>query len=105
MSSRPDQVTFLGDSSYERPSRAIRNPGEGRPGQRVISTVFEDQKPGLGTDGTSLAVTLNNLANLYQAQRKYDQAEQLYKRALQIGEQALVPAQSSLATTLNKLAS
>jgi tetratricopeptide (TPR) repeat protein len=33
-----------------------------------------------------VAETLNNLAGLYQAQSKYDQAEPLYQRSLEILE-------------------
>ncbi|MCH8963264.1 MAG: tetratricopeptide repeat protein, partial [Bacteroidetes bacterium] len=43
----------------------------------------------LGPDHPSLAITLNNLAGLYESQGKYDQAEPLYQRALAIMERAL----------------
>src|SRR5205814_172697 len=48
---------------------------------------------------------LNNLANLYWQQGKYDQAEPLYQRALCIWEQALEPEHPDVARLLNNLAS
>ena len=38
-----------------------------------------------------LRMSLNNLADLYQAQGRYADAEPLYKRSLAIGEKALGP--------------
>jgi tetratricopeptide (TPR) repeat protein len=37
------------------------------------------------------ATSLNNLAEIYRAQGKYDDAEQLFKRALAIQEKAFGP--------------
>jgi tetratricopeptide (TPR) repeat protein len=48
--------------------------------------------------------TLNNLAALYYAQGKYEQAEPLYQRALTIWEKQLGPEHSDTATSLNNLA-
>jgi tetratricopeptide (TPR) repeat protein len=42
----------------------------------------------LGELHPSTATSLNNLASLYQAQGKYEQAEPLYERALAIYTQA-----------------
>ena len=44
-----------------------------------------------------VATTLNNLALLYQAQDKYEQAETLFQRALAIRERSLGPEHSDVA--------
>jgi tetratricopeptide (TPR) repeat protein len=51
-----------------------------------------------------VATSLNNLAALYRAQGKYDQAEPLYKRALAILEKALGPEHPDVATVLGNYA-
>jgi len=45
----------------------------------------------LGPEHPNTAKSLNNLAALYKAQGKYEQAELLYQRALAIREQVLGP--------------
>ena len=50
------------------------------------------------------ATSLNNLALLYEAQGKYEQAEPLLQRALAIWEQQLGPEHPDTATSLNNLA-
>lgn len=57
-----------------------------------------------GSDDPRLAATLNTLAVLYHAQRKYSQAESFYQRVLQLLEHAIGPEHPTLATTLNNLA-
>ena len=47
---------------------------------------------------------MNNLARLYHAQGKYDQAEPLYKRALAIREKALRPDHPDVAAVLENYA-
>jgi tetratricopeptide (TPR) repeat protein len=42
----------------------------------------------LGKEHPDLAVTLNNLANLYQVQGRYEEAEPLYQRSLEILKKA-----------------
>jgi tetratricopeptide (TPR) repeat protein len=51
-----------------------------------------------------VAGSLNNLAELYQAQGKYSQAEPLYQRSLAIVERAVGPEHPNVATSLNNLA-
>lgn len=51
-----------------------------------------------------LAAPLNGLADLYQEQQKYAQAEPLYERARLILERALGPEHPDLATLLSGLA-
>ena len=43
----------------------------------------------LGENHPSVAISLNNLAKLYDSQGKYEEAEPLYLQALAIAEQAL----------------
>ena len=51
-----------------------------------------------------LAMSLNNLAGLYQAQGRYAEAEPLYERALTIFEKALGPERPDVATALENYA-
>ncbi len=46
----------------------------------------------LGPEHPSVAASLNNLANLYESQGKYAEAEPLCQRALAICERVLGPA-------------
>src|SRR6516162_1343535 len=57
-----------------------------------------------GTNHTSYAAALNNLARVYWRQGKYIDAEGLYKRALAIREKALGASHPDVAQTLNNLA-
>jgi tetratricopeptide (TPR) repeat protein len=57
-----------------------------------------------GPEDPRLAATLNTLAVLYHAQRKYAQAEAFYQRVLRLLEQTIGPEHPTLATTLNNLA-
>ena len=57
-----------------------------------------------GSEDPRLAATLNTLAVLYHAQKKYAQAEPLYQQVLKLLEQTVGPDHSTLATTLNNLA-
>ena len=43
----------------------------------------------LGENHPSVAISLNNLAELYSSQGRYEEAEPLYLQALAIAEQAL----------------
>ena len=51
-----------------------------------------------------MATSLNNLAALYDAQGKYEEAEPLYQRSLTIREKVLGPEHPDVATSLNNLA-
>src|SRR5262244_2565827 len=57
-----------------------------------------------GPEDPRLAATLNTLAVLYHAQKKYAQAEPLYQHVLKLLEQTVGPDHPTLATTLNNLA-
>jgi CHAT domain-containing protein len=58
----------------------------------------------LGKDHPDVALTLNNLAGVYEAQGKYADAEGLYKRALMIDEKALGAEHPAVAQNLDNLA-
>ena len=60
-------------------------------------------KARFGVNHPNYAVALHNLANAYNAQRKYAEAEGLYKRALAIREKALGEDHPNVARTLNDL--
>ena len=59
---------------------------------------------GFGQEDLRLALTLNNLAFLYQAQGKYAEAEPLYKRSLAIWERTLGPEHPNVAQSLENYA-
>jgi tetratricopeptide (TPR) repeat protein len=58
----------------------------------------------VGPDHPHVARSLTDLAELYELQRNYAQAEPLYKRALAIREKALEPDHPYVAMSLNSLA-
>jgi tetratricopeptide (TPR) repeat protein len=58
----------------------------------------------LSASDPALALSLNNLAVLYESQGKYAEAEELHKRSLTIRETALGPEHSDTANSLNNLA-
>jgi tetratricopeptide (TPR) repeat protein len=53
----------------------------------------------------ALATSLNNLAYLYNSQRKYSEAEPLYLDALETGKRLFTSDHPNVATILNNLAS
>jgi tetratricopeptide (TPR) repeat protein len=57
-----------------------------------------------GPEDPDVAISLNNLAMLYQDQGKYAEAEPLYERALRIWAKALGPDHPDVALSLNNLA-
>lgn len=57
----------------------------------------------LGADHTDVAISLDNLAEFYRVQGKYDKAEQLFYRSLTIREKALGPDPPATGSSLNNL--
>ena len=57
----------------------------------LVQRALEINEKALGPEHPDLAVSLNNLAGLYQAMGAYDKALPLYQRALTIREKALGP--------------
>ena len=58
----------------------------------------------LGPEDPRLAMTLNNLAELYRDQGKYAKAEPLFERSLAIAEKALGPEHPDVATSIENYA-
>ncbi|WP_347280011.1 tetratricopeptide repeat protein [Leptolyngbya sp. FACHB-8] len=58
----------------------------------------------LGENHPDVAISLNNLAELYRLQGNYEAAEPLYQRSLSIRESALGENHPDVATSLNNLA-
>jgi tetratricopeptide (TPR) repeat protein len=58
----------------------------------------------LGPEHPYVATSLNNLAQLYQAQGQYGKAEPLYQRALAIRDKALGPEHPEVATSFENYA-
>jgi tetratricopeptide (TPR) repeat protein len=57
----------------------------------------------LGPEHPDVALSLNNLANVYRDQGRYAEAEPMHKRALAIKERALGPDHPDVAYSLNNL--
>jgi tetratricopeptide (TPR) repeat protein len=57
----------------------------------------------LGESHPAVGESLNNLALVYENQRKYGEAEELYKRALAVRKQALGTSHPAVGQTLNNL--
>ena len=58
----------------------------------------------LGAEHPEVAVSLNNLAELYRAQGRFDEAAPLYERALAVAEAALGPDHPDVALILTGMA-
>jgi CHAT domain-containing protein/Tfp pilus assembly protein PilF len=58
----------------------------------------------LGPDHPDMAVSLNNVAMLYESQGNHAAAEPLFKRALEITEKAFGPGHPEVSVSLNNLA-
>ena len=58
----------------------------------------------LGPDHPDVARSLNNLADLYERQGRYAEAQPLFERALAIRERAVGPDHPDTATSMNNLA-
>jgi tetratricopeptide (TPR) repeat protein len=58
----------------------------------------------LGPEHPNTAASINNLAALYDAQGRYEEAEPLYERALEIREKVLGPEHPNTALSINNLA-
>ncbi len=74
---------------------------EARP---LVEHALEIREKALGPEHPAVAVSLNNLANLYHNKGDYTRAEPLHQRALGIREKTLGPEHPNVAASLNNLA-
>ncbi len=84
-------VTLYQQGRYEEAAKV------GKEALKVAEDTF-------GPDHPDVAISLNNLAELYRLQGKYAEAEPLFKRALTIREKVLGPDHPEVATTLENMA-
>ena len=71
---------------------------------RNLRSLLAQSEAELGPDHPDVATSLNNLAELYKATGRYDEAEPLYQRSFAILGKALDPEHPDVATSLNNLA-
>ncbi len=71
----------------------------------MLLQALELRKRLLGDNHPDVATSLNNLALLYDSQKKYDQAEFLYSQALNILERRLGANHPNTVTVRKNLAS
>ncbi len=90
-----EQYTAAGTRAYQQ--------GQYAEGEKLFLAALKEAE-GFGQQDPRLAASLNNLAGLYRAQRKYAAAEPLYKRSLAIREKALGPDHPNVATSLEYIA-
>jgi tetratricopeptide (TPR) repeat protein len=72
--------------------------------ETFLSRSLEIWKRQLGEDHLNVAISLNNLAGLYESQGRYGEAEPMYVRALEIRERQLGENHPDVAQSLNNLA-
>lgn len=77
---------------------------EGNKAESILRQSLEIKEKILGKEDLSVAISLNNLAELYQSQRKYTEAESLLQRSLMIREKLLHTDYSGIADILFSLA-
>ena len=93
-----------------RRGRAIRaqSVGTGQAGVRIGRPDDRDAVPirekALGPDHAEVAISLNNLAAMYQVQGRYAEAVPLFRRSLAIWEKALGPKHPIVAQSLGNYA-
>ena len=84
--------------------------GDYTQGVKVAKRALQVAQQNDGPDHPNVALSLSNLAELYEAQREYAKAESLYKRSLEIMEKAfsqddpfLVPILLNMASLYNNI--
>ena len=76
-----------------------------RRGRAALQTQPQDPGGEARARPPGVALSLNNLAELYRAMGRYAEAEPLYRRSLEVREKRLGPDHPHVATSLNDLAS
>ena len=79
--------------------------GDYTQGVKVAKRALQVAQQNDGPDHPNVALSLGNLAELYEAQSEYAKAEQLYKRSLEILEKAFGQDNPFLVPTLLNMAS
>jgi len=79
--------------------------GDYAQGVKVAKRALQVAQQNDGPDHPNVALSLGNLAELYEAQREYAKAEQLYKQSLEIMEKAFGKDNPYLVPTLLNMAS
>jgi tetratricopeptide (TPR) repeat protein len=79
--------------------------GDYAAGVKVAKRALQLAEKNDGPDHPNVALSLGNLAELYEAQRKYAKAEPLYKRSLEILEKKFGQDSPFLVPTLLNMAS
>jgi tetratricopeptide (TPR) repeat protein len=69
----------------------------------LYKRALEIREKALGPDHLYVAISLNNLARLYQIRGNYAEAEPLFKRSLEITEKTLGPEHPDVVTILENL--
>ncbi len=83
----------------------LYNSGDYTQGVKVAKRALQVAQQNDGPDHPNVALSLSNLAELYEAQKEYTKAEQLYKRSLEILEKAFGQDNQFLVPTLLNMAS
>jgi tetratricopeptide (TPR) repeat protein len=83
----------------------LYNSGDYTQGVKVAKRALQVAQQNDGPDHPNVALSLSNLAELYEAQREYAKAEPLYKRSLEILEKAYGQDNPFLVPTLLNMAS
>lgn len=71
---------------------------------KIAKRLLESQEKALGPAHLDVAISLNNLGELYKSQGRYSEAEPLYQRSISILEKALGPEHPDGAVFLINLA-
>jgi CHAT domain-containing protein/tetratricopeptide (TPR) repeat protein len=94
------------DAAHALSKRAVELSKAGKYSEAIplAQRALAIREKALGPGHPDVAVSLNNLANLYRDQGRYVDAEPLYSRSLAIWEKARGPNDPDVATSLNNLA-
>src|ERR1039458_7335306 len=89
-----------GSNSMSSPRNSFNREGMPRPSPLPLKR-SRRAKPAFGPDSAWVAADLNNLAQIYDQQGKYAEAEPLFQRALQVQEKIAGPDDRTVATFLS----